>query len=82
MKAFCINDFGNPNPLVHPIFIGSEYNIVGGVPGHSAYCIIAEHPVSKRGYMAAYRKSCFAILPEQSADEMREEKHEALIYQR
>lgn len=63
MKVICVDNFGNPNPVVHPIYVGTEYTIKCPVPGfEDTHVIIEEHPVSKRGYTAAYNKKCFATI--------------------
>lgn len=61
MKVLCVDDLGNKNPIVYPLYVGNEYTIKHPAPGHEeTHVVIEEHPVSMRGYMAAYNRKCFA----------------------
>lgn len=61
MKVICIDDKGNTGMYTYPLVEGDYYTITGPVIGYEkTHVHIAEHPVSKRGYPAAYNKDSFA----------------------
>jgi hypothetical protein len=61
MLVICIDESKNRNPAVHPVVFGKEYNITGVVPGfEETHVTIAEHPLSKNGFLAAYNRDSFA----------------------
>jgi hypothetical protein len=79
MKVICINDNWNPAPTPEtpcPNFWEECEVIKVETKLNRLWYVLAGYPL-RRGYSP----DNFAILPDSSADEMREEKHEAIIYQ-
>jgi hypothetical protein len=59
----CIDTLGNKNRHCYPLYVGNKYTIKHAAPGlEETHVVIEEHPVSKRGIMAAYNKKCFGLL--------------------
>lgn len=86
MKALCISNSKQTSPHVIKIPVPEEVTIIDEAKHNGReYWQFAEYPyVVVRGIVAKqfYDKTDFAILPDQSAEEMQQEKHEAIIYQR
>ncbi len=83
MKIFCVTNRHQVNPLTPKLVVGSEYvpteqrQFDGGV-----YYQLAEYPpefIGGEKRMYYFHSKGFAILPEQSADQMQEENREAIL---
>lgn len=61
-----------------PVEVLREYTVVGVYTENNK----VYYYLSGFGIDTVFLSTCFAILPEKSADQMSEEKHEAIIYQR
>lgn len=73
IKVYCLKKLYEPMPEV-----GEKCEVVESFSSRGLlFYILAGYP-ENNGYLSTN----FAILPDQSADQMSEEKHEALIYKR
>jgi hypothetical protein len=87
MKVLCVSREGVRNMAIPKIEVGDELTVSSEVISEDGkHCYIFEEigPIVFNGakVQPGYMSKNFAILPEQSADEMAEQEFESIIYQR